>query len=149
MEVSFYHLQRQPLDAALPILLEKALERGWRAIVRGPVRERLEALDTHLWTYDDASFLPHGLAGAGPDPAEQPVLLTDATDNPNGAACLFLLSGAPVDGYEGYTRTVLMFDGNDEDELAAARAFWKDVKAAGHDATYWQQTDRGGWTRKA
>ena len=39
----------------------------------------------------------------------------------------------------GYERLVVLFDGNDEDALAAARGHWKAVKAAGHEATYWQQ----------
>ena len=36
-EVLFYHLQRQPLEAVLPTLLEKSLERGWRALVRATI----------------------------------------------------------------------------------------------------------------
>ena len=44
-EVYFYHLQRQPLEAVLPTLLEKSLEKGWRAVVRATSDERLAALD--------------------------------------------------------------------------------------------------------
>jgi DNA polymerase-3 subunit chi len=42
-----------------------------------------------------------------------------------------------------------MFDGNDYEAVTSARARWKTYKAAGHDLTYWQQTDRGGWEKKA
>src|SRR5918997_577658 len=97
-EVFFYHLQQKPLEAVLPTLLEKSLERGWRALVQATSEERLSALDDHLWTFSDESFLPHG---------------------------------------------------NDEDALAAAREDWKRVKAAGHEATYWQQDARGRWEKKA
>ena len=31
-DVLFYHLQRQPLEEVLPTLVEKSLERGWRAV---------------------------------------------------------------------------------------------------------------------
>ena len=43
-EVLFYHLQRQPLEAVLPTLLVKSLERGWRAVVQATTDERLAAL---------------------------------------------------------------------------------------------------------
>ena len=148
-EVLFYHLQRQPLEAVLPGLLQRSLDRGWRAVVRATTEERLSALDDHLWTFSDESFLPHG-TDREPDAAEQPVVLTLSERNPNGAAVLFLVEGAPVpDDAAAYRRLVLLFDGNDEDALAAAREEWKSVKAAGHDATYWQQDARGRWQKKA
>ena len=148
-EIWFYHLQRQPLEAVLPTLLERSLERGWRAVVRATSDERLSALDDHLWTYADESFLPHGTDREA-HAADQPVLITTGPENPNGAAVLFLVEGAPVpEDATTYQRLMLLFDGNDEDALAAARAQWKSVKAAGHDATYWQQDPRGRWEKKA
>ena len=42
-EVLFYHLERQPLERVLPNLLERTLERGWRAVVQCGDPERLEA----------------------------------------------------------------------------------------------------------
>ncbi|MBB5751476.1 DNA polymerase III subunit chi [Prosthecomicrobium pneumaticum] len=147
-EVFFYHLQKQSLEAVLPGLLEKAIERGWRVVVEAGSRERLEALDAHLWTYREDSFLPHGTAGDA-QAALQPILLTTAPDNPYGAAVRFLVDGAPFASAEGYERLVVIFDGNDRDALAAARDAWKRAKAAGHDSTYWQQSERGRWERKA
>ena len=63
----FYHLERSSIETALPPLLEKCLERGWRAVVRGGLPERLEALDQTLWTWKEETFLPHGLDGRGSD----------------------------------------------------------------------------------
>src|SRR5215216_3085872 len=148
-EVHFYHLQQKPLEAVLPTLIEKSLARGWRAVVQATSAERLAALDDHLWTFADESFLPHA-TDKEPDAAEQPVVLTLAEANPNGAAIRFLVEGAPVPAdFSAYERVVVVFDGNDEDALAAARAHWKAVKAAGHEVTYWQQDQRGRWERKA
>src|SRR5215470_777200 len=59
-EIVFYQLQRQPLERVLPTLIEKSLERGWRVVVQAASEERVEALDAHLWTFRDDSFLPHG-----------------------------------------------------------------------------------------
>ena len=148
-QVLFYHLQRQPLEAVLPTLVAKSLERGWRAVVQATSEERLAALDDHLWTFSDESFLPHGTERDA-DPAEHPVLLTLSEGNRNGAAVRFLVEGAafPADG-GAYERVIVLFDGNDPDALAAAREQWRTVKAAERDATYWQQDERGRWGKKA
>ncbi|MDO8289431.1 MAG: DNA polymerase III subunit chi [Parvibaculum sp.] len=147
-EVLFYHMQNAPLEQVLPQLLEASLKRDWRAVVKVGAPERLEDLTNQLWTYRAESFLPHGTADDGP--AEmQPVYLTSKDENPNAAQVLFLVHGAEPVGIEPYTRCVLMFDGRDEEALNAARARWKSLKAAGHDATYWQQSDEGKWEKKA
>jgi DNA polymerase-3 subunit chi len=151
-EIWFYHLQRGSLDDVLPGLLQRALQRGWRAIVQGASEERIAALDEHLWTYSDDSFLPHGSAREG-DPEMQPVFLTTGGENPNGAAVRFLIEGvdiAPIlDGNDPYERLMLLFDGNDPDALAAARRQWSDLKARGTTPSYWQQSEDGRWEKRA
>lgn len=147
-EVLFYHLQRQPLEAVLPGLLERCVERNWRTVVQVGSEERRDALDAHLWTYRDDGFLPHGTVNDG-HPGLQPVWLTVGDDNPNGAEVRFLADGADIPDYAGYRRVVRLFDGNDPDAVDQARAAWTAAKAAGHDITYWQQTDGGRWEKKA
>jgi DNA polymerase-3 subunit chi len=147
-EVLFYHLQNQPLERVVPELLEKCLERKWRVVVQLGSEERRDALDAHLWTYRDDGFLPHGTAKDG-HAAAQPVWLTVEDDNPNGANVRFLADGAETADYAPYQRIVILFDGNDPDAVDRARASWTKIKAAGHEATYWQQSDRGRWEKKA
>ncbi len=148
-EILFYHLQHQPLERVLPTLLEKSLQRGWRVIVQSSSDERVEALDAQLWTYNDSSFLPHGTVRGG-DAADQPILLTTENDNRNGASIRFLIDGAPLpEDVGGYERVVLIFDGDDEEAVAAARLNWKDIKEKGLTATYWQTDDQGRWVKKA
>ena len=147
-EVLFYHLSRQPLDKVLPGLLERTLERGWRAVVQAGSGERVDALDALLWTYADDSFLPHGTARDGMAD-QQPVFLTVKDDNPNGATVRFLVDGAEAPDLSGYIRAVYIFDGRDEDALVQARGEWKRIKAAGHAVTYWQQNENGRWEKKA
>lgn len=148
-EILFYHLQRQKLEGVLPALLEKSLERGWRVVVQASSDERVEALDAHLWTYRDDAFLPHGTARDS-DIRSQPVLITTADDNPNGAHVRFLVDGAPVPADAAtYERIVLVFDGEDEDAVAAARARWGEAKQQGFAVTYWQPDEQGRWVKKA
>ena len=145
----FYHLQGQKLEGVLPTLLERSVERGWRVVVQGASDERIDALDSHLWIYSDDSFLPHGTWREA-EAADQPVLLTVTDANPNAASVRFLIDGAPVPAdAETYQRLVLLFDGDDDDAVAAARAQWAEVKAKGFDATYWQPDDSGRWVKKA
>ncbi len=146
-EVWFYHLERTGLDQALPELLEKTLQRGWKAIVRSPQPERVEHLDGWLWSYRDDSFLPHAPA-AEPDAARQPILITTGMENPNRADALFLVDGAEAGDLEGYQRCVVLFDGADEAELKRARGQWSAIKAAGHPVSYWKQQARG-WEKQA
>lgn len=147
VEVSFYHLQREPLEQALPKLLEKACERGLRAVVLAGSAERVAALNQRLWTYSREAFLPHGAAEDG-HAADQPIFLTTEEENPNGATVLVTVDGVDAGFMSDFERAVDMFDGNDEAALAAARERWKAAKAAGHDVTYWQQGPKG-WEKKA
>jgi DNA polymerase-3 subunit chi len=147
-EVFFYHLERQPLEQVLPILLERTLERGWRAVVQAGSDERVEALDALLWTYRDDSFMPHGTRRDG-HMAWQAVYLTSGEDNPNNASIRFLVDGAEATDLNGYLRAVYLFDGHDEAAVAQARVQWKTAKDAGHTIAYWQQDPDGRWSRRA
>jgi DNA polymerase-3 subunit chi len=147
-EIGFYHLQRTPLERALPRLLEKAFERGMKALILTGSSERTDQLNDVLWTYDPASFLPHGSAKDGAE-ALQPVFISDEERNPNGASLLVLVDGMESAEITAFGRVIDMFDGTSEPALAAARRRWKTLKDAGHPLTYWQQTDRGGWEKKA
>jgi DNA polymerase III subunit chi len=147
-EVLFYHLHNMPLESVLPALLEKSLERGWRVVVQSTSPERTEALDNHLWTYRDDSFLPHGTARAG-DARDQPVLLSTEEGNPNQANVRFLIDNAalPADS-ETYDRVILVFNGDDDEAIAAARGAWTECKSRGFEVTYWQADEFGRWQRR-
>ena len=148
-EILFYHLQRRPVERALPELLEKSFERGWRVVVQAASEERVEALDAHLWTYRDDSFLPHGI-WRDPQAREQPILLTVNDDNPNQATVRFLLDGVAVPSdAAAYERIVLLFDGEDDEAVANARTRWGEAKALGFEVTYWQPDEQGRWVKRA
>lgn len=147
----FYHLDGEPCEGLLPVLIGKAFAAGLRVAVRGAGAERMAALDLALWRGE--GFLPHGLAG-GPFDADQPALLvwdaTPAPDLPNRPACLIVLDAAPVDPAEtaGLERLLVVFDGADPRALAVARAQWKALTAAGLAAEYWNRVG-GRWSCKA
>jgi DNA polymerase III subunit chi len=146
-EVGFYHLTRQPLEAVLPRLLEKAYAAGHRTLVHCADTEQLKRLDQHLWTYDEASFLPHG----SEDKALQPILLTlSHEERANGPAVLAALDGLDLDRIGDFARVLYLFEESHAERLAAARANWSALKGrTGVTRTYWQQDERGRWEKKA
>jgi len=147
-EIRFYHLTRGSIEDVLPRMLDLTLERGKRAVVLLGSVERVEALNAHLWTFDQDSFLPHGSARDG-NAAHQPVWLTHLDENPNAATYLFVADGATSERVADYERVSEIFDGRDDTAVSDARARWTAYKTAGHAIEYWQQGERGGWEKKA
>ncbi len=143
-EIYFYHLERRTLDDVLPNLLERSLKRGWRAAVQAASEERVQALDTLLWTYAEESFLPHGTARDGRASA-QPIYLTADHDNPNAAHVRFLVEGATLADATPYVRVAYVFDGRDQHAVARAREAWREAKARGDAVKYFQQDAGGRW----
>jgi len=146
-EVGFYHLLHLPLERALPKLLEKILDRGHRAIVLAGSNERVEILNTILWTYEENSWLPHGSASDGP-PEAQPIFLTAEEENPNGADVLVTVDGRNPTKIQSFVRIIDMFDGQNEELVLAARLRWQNYKDLGFKMTYWQQSEKGNWEKK-
>ncbi len=146
-EILFYHLEQRPLEAVLPLLLEKTLERDWRAVVEIGDESELSGVDQCLWTYRDDSFLPHGL-GDGDHAIDQPITLVLDRSNPNNAQLRFFAKGAVPDEVGDYERLVFMFDGHDPDMVSRARQAWKSLSGK-HQLTYWQQEPNGKWAKKA
>lgn len=152
-EIHFYHLQIHPLERALPKLLEKSLERDWHVCLQMRTPEKCAALNDLLWNVGEDGFLPHGTAEDG-DVEFQPIYLTMGSENPNSAQIRFFVECAQIApalaaSAEPYERIVIMFDGNDEAELNDARAQWKALKDTGLPMSYLQQTESGGWEKKA
>jgi DNA polymerase-3 subunit chi len=153
IEVRFYHLTRRSLEQALPVLLEMSLERGWRVAVQSGDAQRLKKLDDHLWSYEPEKFLPHGTKADG-EPETQPIYLTTEADNPNEAEVRFFVHGAQAppliadEAARPKLRAVLMFDGADPNELAAARAQYKALRELGCELIYLQEDEAGKWDEK-
>ena len=148
-DILFYHLERQPLEKVIPALLEKTLERGWRAVIRAKTADKVQLLDEVLWTYAEESFLPHAVASE-PHVEVEPIVITASIEEPNRPDILFLVEGAEFpESVSNYQRVVLLFDGNDDVALADARKAWKEVRGRGLDSTYWQQNENGRWEKKA
>ena len=151
-EYWFYHLEASTLEGVLPGLLEKTLEKGWRALVKLPEdklpNDKLDALDNFLWTFRDDGFLPHGRDDE-PQAELQPILLSASTQSAKGFDAVFLLDGASVEDMDDVSRAMIMINGRSQDDIKRERARWKTLKDEGASLAYYQQDDRGRWEKKA
>ena len=146
-EYWFYHLEASTLEGVLPGLLEKTLEKGWRALVKMP-EEKLAELDGFLWTFRDDAFLPHGRDDE-PQAELQPILLSSTGDSAAGFDAVFLLGGASIAEMDGVSRAMVMINGRSEEDVTRERGRWKALKDAGESLAYYQQDERGRWEKKA
>lgn len=119
-----------------------------RAVVLLEDDEKVEKLNSELWTYTTKVFLPHGSKKDG-FASEQPIYLTAKNENPNKAEVFAFIGNAQPEALDRYKKCLYMFDGNDESQLQTARARWKEYKAKGIDITYWKQSDKGAWEESA
>lgn len=147
-EIWFYHLERSSLDQVLPGLLEKTLQRGWRALIHSAQSHRLDDIDEHLWSYRADSFLPHGLA-TDPQAERQPILLSETSGNLNTAQALFIVDDTEMGATEGFERCFIIFDGRNETSLHNARQRWRSLKATDANLAYWKQSPEGRWEKAA
>jgi DNA polymerase-3 subunit chi len=149
MEISFYHLTATPWERALPALVQKAHGAGFRVLIIARDEEQAKQVDSLLWSFDERSFLPHSMTKDEFE-AEQPIFITtESADNPNNADLLLLLNGSLPDASAPFKRVLDMFDGSNDEEVAAARSRWKSYKERGLTPSYFQQTPSGGWEKKA
>ena len=151
VEIFFYHLQRQPLAAVLPQLVEKCLERGWRVRHRRQPRRSASRRSTTTFGSIPTRALSHMPVTAMRTRSATPWSSTLAGTNPNGAQVRFLVENAAVlpDDAANYSKNRRFVDGDDEGYSGLARATWRTVRESGYQATYWQQYDSGRWEKKA
>jgi DNA polymerase-3 subunit chi len=139
--VDFYHLVASPIERVLPRICERLLEGGERLLVVAQ-GDYLDRLDSLLWSYSRASFLPHGQAAAG-NSDSQPVLLSTECQPTNGANNVALVDGVWREAALGFHRAFYFFD---TERIEEARASWKMLKDRPEtERRYWKQDEAGKW----
>ena len=147
-EVRFYHLQKQSLDQALPLILEKAYGADYKSLVVMQDQKEAERMATFLWAYKPNSFLPHGTKKDG-SPGRNPIWISDADENENNANALILTQGSTSEKIGDFDLVCEMLNGHSDEEISSARSRWKKYQESGYETTYWFQNENGGWEKKA
>ena len=146
--IRFYHLQTQNLDEALPAILEKAYEQNHKIMVQMADEKEVERMTTHLWSYKEHYFLPHGSKKDG-NALEQPIWITNSTNNENQANVLILTQGTTNDAITDFDLCCEIFDGRSHEAVQNARKKWTEYKSKNLDVTYWHQSETGKWDKKS
>lgn len=147
-DIVFYHLTETSLDEALPVLVERSVERQWNVTIQSGDDASRERLDARLWEYAPDSFLPHGKDGDDLA-AQHPIFVTTTNMNQNASNIRFVVENAELpEDLKAYERIAIMFDGKDDYSVNQARSNWKILKQAGHALTYWKQSSEGKWERQ-
>lgn len=147
-DINFYHLQSQSLEEGLPKLAERVVSSGAKAVIKVKDKATAKLLDKALWTYSPESFLPHDIEGSK-YPDEQSLYITTGDENPASATIAIMINGEKIEDITKYSRILYMFEGKLDEIIAVARQDYKDFKSQGHEVSYWQQKDQGGWEQKA
>ena len=146
-EISFYHLSKSSLERAIAKLLEKILASGKRAVILTDTFEKATLLNSGLWTYSQAAFIPHGTKDDG-FAEHQPVYITDTLENPNKADFLLITDGIEISDFLDFERCFDVFNGLDITSVEEARKRWKTYSQSQHQLVYWFQNEEGQWQQK-
>ena len=115
-------------------LVRKASASGAKVVVTGEAG-LLEALDTQLWTFSEADFIPHCLAAAAPPQvlAASPVVLADSPrGTPHHEVLVNLGEGGVPEGFERFERLIELV-ADEEADRQQARVRWKHYKDRGYE----------------
>jgi DNA polymerase-3 subunit chi len=91
LSVQFINLAKAGVsgETAAARLAQWHYQAGHRVLILAEDQAQAQYLDRVLWTYDPASFLPHGVAGQ-PDSQDEPVLITTSLEGAPPAQVLIL-----------------------------------------------------------
>ena len=146
-EVSLYHFTREPLEKALPRLMEKVYASGKRTVIMAETKEQVEALNKGMWTFATFAFIPHGSKDDG-FPEQQPIWLTTEEENPNNSEIIVLTNNIQTDYIEKFSRCLDVFDGNDINAVEQAKQRISSYKNKQYAVTYWLQGAKGNWEKQ-
>ncbi|CAO4834817.1 MAG: hypothetical protein CNLJKLNK_00790 [Holosporales bacterium] len=140
-EYSFYALKNTTIEKTLPKLLEKIYNAGLMVHVLCKNDDQLKALDASIWTFSSNAFVPHGSIYDPKDTHEEhPIFLSLDQNIVNNATVFLSLQPIPLHGFE---KIIYFFDLYQD----GAELFEKHYQSL-PKATYWQQTQTGGWEKR-
>jgi DNA polymerase IIIc chi subunit len=144
--IQFYQLLSSPLQVALPSVVRKAYDAGYRICITATT-EAQESLSSALWEQSGAIFLPNGLA-TDENASHQPILFAQTPTISNDSKVLIITNMLECDdATPEYERILFMFNGNIESELLQARMLWKKYQQANYQLTYLKQNEQGAWQK--
>jgi len=127
-KVDFYLLDRHVTDGRLRAacrLCRKIHTLGHRIYVQTPDLEQARKLDELMWTFDQSSFVPHGLYDPGQVEMDTPIALGPHPPSGGDYEVLVTMLDTVPDQYDEFARVAELVDNTPEDKaLARDRYRW-------------------------
>ena len=141
MQVDFYQLSRDPVEAVIASIARRILDDGGRLLVVSDDRAQLERIARGLWSAGSETYLANDHAD-GALPEVQPILLNGACTALNGARHVALADGRWREEALDFDRTFFIFD---DATITQARDAWRALSVVqGVTPRFWRQ-DGGKW----
>ncbi len=118
LQIDFYVIQEQSPYAFACRVIEKAYQKGHQVWVETDSVEQAKQLDDLLWTFNDISFIPHGLADS--EKTTHQVTLNPQINRPHHNDILINFSSTVPNFYTDFQR-IIEFVSNDEQWRAISR----------------------------
>lgn len=130
-KVTFYDIPHEQAFALAAKLAQAAWDKGKRLIVRCEDTHQAKALDDHLWTYRDESFVPHEVSDGALHDTRARIVLTTGDVAPIEPDILLQLAPAERAFAERFGHVIDLVDHRDDARLTASRQRYKAWTEAG------------------
>jgi DNA polymerase-3 subunit chi len=130
-EVTFVEVTASQMEMRACEIAEENYARGRRVQILAVDQEQAERMDDLLWTFNPASFIPHGLWVGSPGEPEQPVVITTKKDAVEGVDSLLMLGYSEVDLVSRFSHAVHLVVADSQERLESSRRYWTLLKDAG------------------
>jgi DNA polymerase III subunit chi len=145
-KIMFYHATETNMVGVLFELLKKTFLSHKKCLVCVDTFDNMTQISEKLWALNDDFILPHGLI-TQIMPDKQPILLTQTTDNLNGADYLFFIGQVTITDTPIFERYIVIFDDNDDDIKNYIRESYVALKKENKNVIYYKQ-QAGAWVQK-
>lgn len=144
-EINFYCIE-EDINTFLYIFLSKLIEKDKKVIVYSESSEKIEKLDSILWTMKKTGFLPHLLydeKGA----ENTPVLISNKKENKFNSN--FLLISTFVDDINflnSFEKTFYIFSPMNQNLMNETEKKWNEYRENGFNTKMFRKNSLGKWT---
>lgn len=124
--VDFYLLDHHTPDGKLRAvcrLSQKIYSLGQTALIQTPDEDQARTLDDLMWTFDQSSFIPHGMGGGGDDDPAPPITIDCQPRSTERHNVLISLLEVVPEHYSQYERIAEFVDDTPDDKAKARDRF--------------------------
>lgn len=133
MKVSFIRVKKPEKARHLCELAEKYLTLGRRVYMTVSDENQAVTLDRFMWSWKQASFLPHVYDNGAVDCHQEPIVIGTRERNPNAASVLIMGQPCSLEFMQNFEMVVDFAELYDPELAELSRVRFKQYRKAGFD----------------